>query len=133
MPSSPSPYSAHNFVLYLENFEGDQEPLGGFEETSGLPARPPGCHKVHLALRRGVCNARSLWDWIQAERGKSGTRWRNAILTQGNAAETSMKSWRLRSATPKKYKGPTPECVAGDVAIEELVLSVEYVEVRVRP
>lgn len=52
------------------------------------------------------------------------------MLTQGKAAGTSMKSWRLDSATPTKYNGPTPEGIDGDVAIEELVLSVEYVEVR---
>ena len=105
-------------------------PLGGFEEASDLPPHPPGCHKMDLALRRGVCNARNLWDWILGERGESGARWRNGILTQGKAAGTSMKSWRLESATPKKYKGPTPEGIDGDVTIEELVLSVEYIEVR---
>jgi len=133
MPSSPSPYSAHNFVLYLENSEGGQEPLGGFEEVGDLPSRLPGCHKVDLALRRGVCNAKNLWDWILGERGQSGARWRNAMLTQGKAAGTSVKSWRLDSATPTKYNGPTPEGIGGDVALEELVLSVEYIEVRLRP
>jgi T4-like virus tail tube protein gp19 len=133
MPSSPSPYSAYNFVLYLENFEGDQKPLGGFEEVSDLPSRPPGCHKVDLALRRGVCNARSLWDCFLAERGQSRARWRNAILTQAKGAGALMKSWRLVSATPKRYNGPTPEGIGGDVAVRELVLSVEYIEVRPRP
>lgn len=132
MPGSPSPYSAYNFVLYLENSEGDQEPFGGFEEVSKLPRHPPGCHKADLALRRGVCNAKRLWDWFQAERGQSGARWRSAMLTQGRAAGTAMKSWRLESATPKRYKGPTPEGIAGDVALQELVLSVEYIEVRPR-
>ena len=132
MPSSQSPYSAHNFVLYLENSEGDQKPLGGFEEVSDLPSRPPGCHKADLALWRGVCNAKNLWDWILGERGRSGARWRDAILTQGKAAGSSMKSWRLYSATPTKYNGPTPEGIGGDVALEELVLSVEYIEVRLR-
>ena len=75
---SPSPYSAHNFVLYLENSEGDQEPLGGFEEVSDLPSRPPGCHKVDLALRRGVCNARNcgigFWGSEASREHDGGTR-----------------------------------------------------------
>jgi phage tail-like protein len=132
MPSSSSPCSSHSLVLFLENCEGDGQPLGSFEDVSELPEGQPGRHKADVTLRRGVCKANELWNWILAERGLAGERWRSAVLRQRNATGAPLMSWRLEGARPKKYTGATLEGSCGEVSVEELVLSVEYIQVDPR-
>jgi phage tail-like protein len=50
------------------------------------------------------------------------------IVTRHNAANVAIQAWRLRNARPKKYTGPTLGGKGNDVAIEELVLSTEGIE-----
>jgi phage tail-like protein len=53
----------------------------------------------------------------------------SVVITLLDEQRTPVASWTLRSVSPKKWTGPTLAGKGGaDVAMEELVLSVEKIE-----
>ena len=146
--SRETPYSAFNFLVELESGQGT-EVKAGFSEVSGLNAeitvaeyragnskvnhvnKLPGIHKAgDVTLKRGVIGEQNLYDWLEKCRtGKIKEAKRNIVIKlQSEDRESSVVSWKLMDAMPIKWTGPTLTAKGGgDVAIEELVLSVEMV------
>jgi phage tail-like protein len=143
-----TPYSAFNYVVELESGLGDQVDAG-FSDISGLNAevtlaeyrngnakvnyvsKIPGIHKAgDVTLKRGVIGAQNLWDWLDEVRRGSLTAKRDISikLLNEDRSETVL-TWRLKNAMPLKWTGPSLVGKGGgDVAIEELVLSVETID-----
>ena len=141
-----TPYSAFNFLVELEPGQG-QELQAGFSEVSGLNAevtvaeyragnskvnyvnKQPGTHKSgDVTLKRGVIGAQNLYDWLEKCRNGSNAKRNIVINLLSEDRESTVVSWKLISAMPIKWTGPTLTAKGGgDVAIEELVLSVEMV------
>ncbi|MEW6218527.1 MAG: phage tail protein [Thermodesulfobacteriota bacterium] len=144
-----TPYSAFNFLVELISGQGT-EVQAGFSEVSGLNAevtvaeyrrgnapvnyvtKVPGIHKAgDVTLKRGIIGAQNIYDWLEATRaGRLAEAKREIVvkLLSEDRAETAV-SWKLRGAMPLKWTGPTLTAKGGgDVAIEELVLSVETIE-----
>jgi len=143
-----TPYSGFNFLVELEPGQG-KEVQAGFSEVSGLNAEVtvaeyragnaqvnyahkfPGIHKAgDVTLKRGVIGAQNLYDWLEMCRnGKVKDAKRNVVIKlQSEDRQDTVVSWKLVSAMPIKWTGPTLTAKGGgDVAIEELVLSVEMV------
>ncbi|HMV17253.1 MAG TPA: phage tail protein [Zoogloea sp.] len=144
-----TPYAAFNFLVELQPGQG-KEVQAGFSEVSGLNAevtvaeyragnstvnyvhKLPGIHKAgDVTLKRGVIGAQNLYEWLEASRSgriKDAKREIVIKLLSEDRADTVV-SWKLRGAMPIKWTGPTLTAKGGgDVAIEELVLSVETVE-----
>lgn len=144
-----TPYSAFNFLVDLEPGQGT-EVLAGFSEVSGLNAevtvaeyragnhavnyvqKVPGIHKAgDVTLKRGVIGAQNLYEWLEACRsGRLREAKRNIVIKLLSEDRTdTVVTWKLRGAMPIKWTGPTLTAKGGgDVAIEELVLSVETLE-----
>lgn len=142
-----TPYSAFNFLVELDG-QG-KEVQAGFSEVSGLNAevtvaeyragnakvnyvnKIPGIHKAgDVTLKRGVIGAQNLYDWLEKCRtGKIKEAKRNLVINLlSEDREGPVVSWKLMGAMPIKWTGPTLTAKGGgDVAIEELVLSVEMV------
>ena len=119
------PYGAFNFIV---SFDG-AEAFAGFSDVSGIGSeikiaeyrngnekenhvrKVPGTHTVaDTTLKRGIINSKTLLDEAQAP----------------------VQSWVLRGVVPSKYTGPTLAGKGGgDVAMEELVLSAQALEVEV--
>lgn len=143
-----TPYSAFNYVVELEPGQGEQVDAG-FSDVSGLNAevtiaeyrngnskvnyvtKIPGIHKAgDVTLKRGIIGAQNLWTWLdEVRQGKlSGKRNVSIKLLNEDRSDTVV-TWRLKNAMPIKWTGPTLTGKGGgDVAIEELVLSVETVD-----
>ena len=143
-----TPYSAFNFLVEIESGQG-QEVVAGFAEASGLNAevtiaeyragnaavnyvtKIPGIHKAgDVTLKRGVIGATNIWEWLQIARAGSLESKRNIVikLLSEDRSETVV-TWKLRGVLPIKWTGPTLTAKGGgDVAMEELVLSVETLE-----
>ena len=143
-----TPYSAFNFLVEIEAGQG-QEVTAGFAEVSGLNAevtvaeyrngnassnyvtKVPGIHKAgDVTLKRGVIGATNLYDWLEQARAGSLDAKRNIVvkLLSEDRADTVV-SWKLRGVLPIKWTGPTLTAKGGgDVAMEEMVLSVETLE-----
>jgi phage tail-like protein len=144
-----SPYAAFNFLVEIEPGKG-KDPQAGFSEVSGLNSeitvaeyragndavnhvrKLPGVFKTgDVTLKRGVIGASNLYEWLDAVRaGNLSKAKRDVVIKLLDESRTNpVVSWKLRGAMPMKWTGPTLSAKGGtDVAIEELVLSVEQVD-----
>ena len=142
------PYSRFNFLVTLG--DGDSGSVqAGFSEVTGLdidvqpieyragnfptnrPIKLPGLSKVgNVTLRRGVIGVLDLSDWLkQASEGDQDV-YRNVVIELlAEDRQTVALSWRLRNAWPIRYDGPDLSAATNDIAIEELVLSCESIDV----
>ncbi|HEY0015881.1 MAG TPA: phage tail protein [Longimicrobium sp.] len=150
MPDRITPYGAFNFLVNLNGPIGPEEPLGGFSDVSGLGTettiaeyrngndaenhvrKVPGVHKVSdVTLKRGIVSSADLWEWIQNVRRTGPLAQRNVVITLRDETGSDVQSWTLRGVVPLKYTGPTLAAKGGgDVAMEELVLSAEALELN---
>ena len=145
-----TPYSVFNYLVNLDDgTEG--EIAGGFSEVSGLNAevtvaeyrngnspvnyvsKIPAIHKSgDVTLKRGVIGAGNIYSWLEEIRAGNVGAKRNVTIKLKNEDPTSSSAvvtWKLINAMPIKWTGPTLTAKGGsDVAIEELVLSVEHIE-----
>src|SRR4030095_11571842 len=100
MPDRTTPYGAFNFVVNLNGPIGEDQPLGGFSDVSGLSneitiaeyrngnervnhvRKVPGIHKVgDVTLKRVVVNSTDLWTWITQTRNQGVVAKRNVVIT----------------------------------------------------
>lgn len=145
MANRTSPYGAFNFIV---NVDGG-EPFGGFSDVSGIGTeltvaeyrngndkenhvrKIAGVHKVSdVTLKRGIVNSKTLWDWIKESRVKGPAAQKNVTITLLDEAHAPVQSWQLRGVIPMKYTGPTLAGKGGgDVAMEEIVLAAEGLEI----
>lgn len=147
MANRTTPYGAFN---YLVNFDGG-EVFGGFSDVSGIGTevtvaeyrngnekenhvrKVAGIHKVSdVTLKRGILNSKSLFDWISQTRTQGPAAQRNVTITLLDEAHAPVQTWVLRGVIPMKYTGPTLAGKGGgDVAMEEIALSAEAMEITV--
>lgn len=145
MPDRTTPYGAFNFLVNLNGPVGEEQPLGGFSDVSGLNTemtvaeyrngnertnhvrKVPGVHKVgDVTLKRGLVSSSDLWSWISQTRTEGVGAQRTVVITLRDEAGRPVEKWTLSGVIPMKYTGPTLAAKGGgDVAMEELVLSAE--------
>jgi phage tail-like protein len=145
-----NPYGAFNFIVSLGGDQGTGDEgtiVGGFSDVSGLGFEVQyaeyrnGNEKVNttrkvqnsfkvddVTLKRGVVGSVDLFDWLK--RVRQGTvDARNVTVTLLDESRRTVATWKLLSAQPKKWTGPTLAAKGGtDVAMEELVLCHEGIE-----
>jgi phage tail-like protein len=146
-----SPYCNYNFtVSFSPSTRDPDKPSGGFSDVSGLATeltvaeyrygndkdmhvrKISGLHKVSdVTLKRGVLDSKDFWDWIDSVRTQSVNAQRQVTITMNDEAGNPVQSWTLRGCVPLKYTGPTLAGKGGgDVAMEELTLSSEGLELK---
>ena len=145
------PYGAFNFLVNLNGPRGPETPLGGFSDVSGLGTeitiaeyrngnekenhvrKIAGMHKVSdVTLKRGLVNSQDLWDWVKAVQHEGSAMKREVSITLRDEAGNNVQTWMLHSVVPTKYTGPTLAAKGeGDVAMEELVLAAEGIDLEV--
>ena len=147
MANRTTPYGAFNFIV---EFDGG-EIFGGFSDVSGIGTevtvaeyrfgndkenhvrKVAGVHKVSdVTLKRGILNSKSLFDWIAATRTKGPDAQKSVTIALLDESQKRVQTWVLRGVIPMKYTGPTLAGKGGgDVAMEEVVLSAEAMELTV--
>lgn len=145
-----NPYIAFNFLVDLGT--GDTDSVqAGFQEVSGLNMevniadyrngneptnhvrKVIGMHSFgDVTLKRGLIGAMDLWEWIRQARDGEQTSARNVTVQLFDEARTeAVMTWRLTNARPMRYTAPSLNAQSGsDIAIEELVLSVEAMDIE---
>jgi phage tail-like protein len=146
MADRTTPYGAFNFTISIAG----QEAFGGFSDVSGITtevkvaeyrtgnarenhvSKVPGVHTVSdVTLKRGIVNSQDIWAWIDAVRRTGPAAKREVVITLRDESAQPVQSWKLRGVVPLKYTGPTLAAKGGgDVAMEELVLSSEALEIE---
>ena len=144
------PYSQFNYLVTL----GDEDPASpnaGFQEVSGLGleinvaeyragnSRENGPMKIHgtfkatdVTLKRGVIGATDLTEWLfQVRDGAQADALRNVTIELlSEDRQTTAMTWKLGNSRPIKYTAPSLNAKGTDVAIEELVLACERIDVE---
>lgn len=149
MPRS-SPYGAFNFSVNLNSPGVDPESeLGGFSDVAGLVTetviaeyrvgnskenhvrKVPLMHKVgDVTLKRGIVDSLEFFAWIKETRTAGFKAKRDVTITLKDETGQPVRKWKLQAVLPLKYTGPTLAGKGGDVAIEELVLSSEGLDIE---
>ncbi|HED35824.1 MAG TPA: phage tail protein [Gammaproteobacteria bacterium] len=152
------PYSQFNFhVSWQPASDNEGESMGeediqaGFQEVSGLgleitvaeyragnyktnePIKLTGTSKTpDITLKRGVIGRLDLYKWLDAIRNGAQNQLKNInIKLMSEDRVTVAQEWVLKNARPMKYTGPSLNGKGTDLAIEELVLSAERIEMPV--
>jgi phage tail-like protein len=143
------PYSAFNFLVKLGDDADPASVQAGFQEVSGLgfeitvqeyragnyrensPLKVTGLHKVtDVTLKRGVIGTLDLYEWIGQVRDGSQNARRTVVIQLQNEEHTAVvMEWKLTNTTISKYTGPSFNGKGTDVAIEEIVLTSERMEI----
>lgn len=145
-----NPYGAFNFIVSLGGDQGSGDEgdiVGGFSDVSGLGFEVQfgeyrnGNEKVNtvrkiqntfkvddVTLKRGVIGSDDLFDWLKKVR--EGTiDPRSVTIALLDEARRTVATWKLLSAQPKKWTGPTLAAKGGtESAMEELVLCHQGIE-----
>jgi len=145
-----SPYGTFNFIVDFTT--GDANTVrGGFQEVSGMnievtsadyragnspvnhPIKVNGVYKVgDVTFKRGLIGSLDLYQWIDSIRTGDHTVLRTVhVQMQDEAHNGPVMTWTLLNARPMRYTVPAFNAKTGtDVAIEELVLSVEDLSIE---
>jgi phage tail-like protein len=145
-----TPYGSFNFLVNFQT--GDATSVrGGFQEVSGMNievtsadyrngnsplnhvVKINGVYKVgDVTFKRGLIGATDLYEWIKSIREGDRSVLRNVTVSlQDEAHDGPVMTWKLSNARPLRYTMPSLNAKTGtDVAIEELVLSIEDLTVE---
>jgi phage tail-like protein len=149
MADRKAPYPNYSYLVDVKGPRDPEKPLGGFSEVTGIKTElhiseyrdgnenNPWVHKysgmhttADVTLKRGVVDTTDLWDWITAARTTGVDAQRDVTITLRDEANNPVQVYKLYCVTPKGYTSPALNAKgAGDVAIEELVLAPENIEI----
>ncbi len=143
------PYSQFNFLVDLGT--GDTESTqAGFQEVSGLglelnvaeyrngnekdnaPRKITGSYKVpDVTLKRGVIGSLDLYQWVNQIRDGAQNQLRTVTIQLQSEDRTAIAvTWKLTNARPMKYTAPTLSGAGTEIAIEELVICCERIDME---
>lgn len=126
----PRPYSQFNFLVDLGIAHG---PHAGFQEFSHID-KITGLNKAtDVTMKRGVILSSSLQDWLDDIRKKHKRARRNVKVTLQDERNRVVQAWTLLGSVIVKHIGAPLNAKGTDVAIEELLLSCERIEVNSPP
>ena len=143
------PYGQFNFLVDL----GDgvtEGPDAGFQECSPITAsvvvveyrngndqnnsvrKLPGLTKYDdVTLRRGVVGSLKLYQWLDDVRNRNVNGYRTVTISLQNDDHTAVvTTWKLHRAWPVKYSAGPLNGKGTDVAMEELTLACERLEME---
>jgi len=131
------PYAAFNFVIDIEGMKA------AFSEVEGLPTEsdiedrfsgkntkarrlPSKSKYANISLKSGY-TSKDFWEWGKSAKGVK-TRGLSGTISVFDEARKSALVWKFYEAWPQKWEGPAMNAKTSEVAIEELGLSVEGLE-----
>jgi phage tail-like protein len=143
------PYVQFNFLVDLGTGNTDG-PEAGFQEVSGIGmevtvseyrtgnAKENSVMKItgmnkstDVTLKRGVIGSLNLYQWLHDIRNGSQNSLRNVTVQLQNEDHTAVvATWKLLRARIIKHTSGPLNAKGGDVAMEELVLAYERLEME---
>ena len=143
VPGRIDPFTIGNFRVAIDGI-----PASSFSQVQGLTATidvidyragsdtPPGVERklpglnkfTNITLKRGLTRDLSLWNWINAAMAGNVAR-AGVVITLLDQADNPVLNWRLRNAWPCRWSGPVLDAGSSDVAIEELEIAHEGLEI----
>lgn len=145
------PYGQFNFRVVIENGPDAESMRAAFQEVTGLglevtvaeyrggnfkdntAMKVTGTYKVpDVTFKRGVIgDLDTLYVWLDQVRNGSQTALRTVTVElRSEDHATVAQAWKLTNARPTKYTGPSLSAKGTDVAVEELVMAAERIELQ---
>ncbi len=149
------PVNAYNFLVMLVDSSGSSTlgavgalvsaAIGGFNECSGLQTRietedyrqggqndrvlhfPTRVTWGNIRLRHGVALTDDLWNWHRGFVDGIGKR-KDGVIVLQNDQQQPVKAWTFRRGIPVEWMGPTLNAAQSAVAIEEVTIMHEGLE-----
>ena len=141
------PYSQFNFRVSWDGLD-ENSVQAGFQEVSGIgmeitvaeyragnynenaPLKVTGTNKTpDVTLKRGVIGSLDLYSWLNEVRNGSQDQLKTVTIKLMSEDRTTVaQQWILTNARPMKYTGPALNGKGTDVAVEELVLAAERID-----
>ena len=149
MEPRPNPYSNFNFIVLIDGVEA-----AAFSEVSGLDSentpieyregadptnamrKLPGIEKYsNVSLKRGISGTPTLWNWRKEVRDSTSTvpprkEVTIKLLNEKGDRNKPAITFKLRNAWPTKLVGPSMTAKGNDIAIEQLDLVHERLEIE---
>ncbi|HET9345720.1 MAG TPA: phage tail protein [Candidatus Limnocylindrales bacterium] len=143
------PYGQFNFLVDLGT-GATEGPDAGFQECSPITTsvvvteyrngnekengsrKLTGLEKVDdVTLRRGIIGSLTLYQWMDQVRNGDANAIRNVTISLQNEDHTAVvMTWKLLRARPVKYSSGPLNGKGTDVAMEELTLAYERLEIE---
>lgn len=151
MPERERPYSQFNFRVKIGSDSGEDVATAGFQEVDGLSVeqtateyrngnekrnRPRKINTTYsvsdVTLSRGVVQVENLWSWMKdVQNGEQADSLEDVVIElRDESGEEVAVSWTLTNARPLSYTGPTLNGTGTEVAVEELVLACEDIDME---
>jgi phage tail-like protein len=143
------PYGRFNFLVDLGTGETDGPEAGFLEcgpiasslsvaeyrngnEKENSPRKLTGLERVDdVTLRRGIIGSLNLYQWYNQVRNGDVTAFRTVTISLQNEDHTAIVMvWKLLRARPIKYVSGPMNAKTSEVAIEELTLAYERLEIE---
>jgi phage tail-like protein len=142
MPAhSEDPYANFSFVVEIDGIADGSSIHSAFSEVSGLGVeiipieyrsgadnrirKIPGLRKFsNVTLKRGITGDTALWAWLKATTDGEPTA-ANVTIRLLDQRRDPVMSWRLWSAWPCRWTGPTLNGSGNEIAVESLELCHE--------
>jgi phage tail-like protein len=144
-----NPYGQFNFLVDLGSGETDGPEAGlqecseigmtidvieyrnGNDRVNNVRKLPGLAHAGDVTLKRGIIGSLALYKWIDEIRnGDPGSRRNVRIHLQSEDYTQTVLTWNLLGAFPSKHSGGPLNARGTDVAIEELTLTYERLELE---
>ena len=143
------PYAQFNFIVDLGTGKTDG-PEAGFQECSAIsmsvdvieyrngnekenhPRKLTGLQRVgDVTLKRGIIGSLNLYAWLDQIRNGDQAGFRTVTITLQNEDHTaSVMTWKLLRARIIKHTSGPLNAKGTDVAMEELTLAYERLEIE---
>ena len=144
------PYVQFNFLVDLGTGGDTNGPEAGFQEISGIGMEVTvseyraGNHKENsvmkitgmnkstdVTMKRGVIGSLNLYQWLNAIRNGDQAAYRTVTIQMQNEDHTEVvATWKLMRARIIKHTSGPLNAKGTDVAMEELVLAYERLEME---
>jgi phage tail-like protein len=141
--SRQDPLTSFNFIIDIHVIRAGFSEVGGLSGETNIveyregsdphmaPRKLPGQAKyANISLKRGyTVNGKDLWEWRKSVIEGRTQRLSGTITLMDESRKPTLV-WRFFEAWPSKWAGPAMNAKNNDVAIEELELAVEGVELE---
>lgn len=144
MPGSgdrDDPYTSFNFIVDIEGMRAGFSEIGGLSTETDIIEYREGNHDItvrkipgkrkytQINLKRGYTQDKKLWEWRKKViEGK--TQRLSGTITLRNEAQQPALVWRFFEGWPSKWAGPAFNAKNNDIAIEEMEIAVEGLELE---
>lgn len=140
--SRQDPLTSFSFIIDIQGVRAGFSEVGGLavetdiieyrEGNENITVRKlPGKFKqTNISLKRGyTVNGKDLWEWRKSVI-EGRTKRLSGTITLLDEARKPALVWRFFEAWPSKWAGPAMNAKNNDVAIEEMELAIEGLELE---